>query len=176
MRPEPPAGYKEWIEKAVYHYIEMSIEAGSTDETLNDQVQSLCDKELLISSEIYKWALQQIINISNQKSSGARRMDLATLRIPVKATPISLCPETLYHASLCSYAVNSCSKTSEVHGFLRQNGHKLQEASLSPQTEAMDQYLIAKNGSTIYVAFQSKSTLTQWKKKHCSFEEGIVVR
>ena len=83
---------------------------------------------------------------------------------------------TLYHASLGCYIVNTCSDTNyEIFG-LTTPGHQFEEASMSirgMQKAYVDRYMIAKHADdTYFVAFQSEHVLAAWKNKYASFTDG----
>ena len=172
-RPDPPDNINDCIEKAIHYHIETSYEAGIPVETLKEQVQTLNDPECLITAETCRWALKEIDTVwKNGRSS--KCMALLPKELSLRAVqPPSLSPFLLYHALLCSKAVSTCSNTKAVHDFFSQVGHKLEEASLSLRGENVNQYMMAKNGDTFYIAFQSEASITQWLSVHNTFEEGM---
>ena len=139
-------------------------------------MQTLNDPECLITAETCKWALKEIdVMWRNGKSSKC----MAILPRDCSPRPMeipSLSPFLLYHALLCSKAVSTCSSTKAVHDFFTQVGHKLEEASLSPKGKNVNQYMMAKNGDTFYLAFQSEVSITRWLSIHNTFEEGIAIQ
>ena len=174
-RPDPPDNIHDCIEKAIHYHIETSYGAGIPVEALKEQMQTLNDPECLITAETCKWALKEIEATCtwwNGKCSKCMAA-LPSDRSPRATKAPSLSPFLLHHALLCSKAVSTCSSTKAVHDFFTQVGHKLEEASLSPKSSNVDQYMMAKNGGTFYLAFQSEASITRWLSIHNTFEEGI---
>ena len=138
-------------------------------------MQTLSDPECLISAETCKWALKEI-DVAWKNGKVPKCMALVpAASMAREAEPPVLSPSLLYHALLCSKAVTTCSNTSGVHDFFCQVGHKLEEASLSTQGNDVNKYMMAKNGDTFYLAFQSEMSITQWLSVHNTFEEGKKV-
>ena len=171
-RPDPPDNINDCIEKAIHYHIETSYGAGIPAEMLKEQMQTLNDPECLIPAETCKWALKEIDTVwKNGKSSKCMAVLPRDPLLRAMETP-PLSPFLLYHALLCSKAVSTCSSTKAVHDFFTQVGHKLEEASLSPKGTNVNQYMMAKNGDTFYLAFQSEASITRWLAVHNTFEEG----
>ena len=85
--------------------------------------------------------------------------------------------DTVYHAGICSLAVNDVKECDpgNYQKFFQKNplipGHDFQEVSISKSKK--DRYLIARQGeSTVYIAFQSEPCIQQWPKLFRSFSEG----
>lgn len=175
-RPDPPGDLHSYIEKALRYHIETSYEAGIPAETLKEQMQILNDPECLVSEETCKWALKEVDAICKQDRSSSRCMAISPMRSPKANLPIpSPSPSILYHALLCCTAVNTASSTRALHDFFSKIGHQLQEASLSPQSNNINQYMMAKNGDTFYLAFQSEPSIARWLSCHNTFEEGTAI-
>ena len=173
-RPDPPDNTQDLIEKAIHYHIETAHEAGISVETVKEEMQSLSDPECLISAETCKWALKEIDSIWKNGKSSKSMAVVPRASLPRVIKDPSLPPPLLYHALLCSKAVTTCSSTKGVHEFFSQVGHKLEEASFSPQGSNVNPYIMAKNGNTFYLAFQSEVSITRWLDIHNTFEEGIL--
>ena len=136
-------------------------------------MQILNDPECLITAETCKWALKEIDAVWKNGKTPKCMAVLPRDPSPRAMEAPSLSPFLLYHALLCSKAVSTCSSTRAVHDFFTQVGHKLEEASLSPKGTNVNQYMMAKNGDTFYLAFQSEASITRWLSVHNTFEEGM---
>ena len=174
--PDPPDGLNTVIERTLQNYIETSLEASLTADAIRDQLNEL---DSLLDLDMLAWALLELDNIvKRQAPPVAEGKEIAPvvqeIASPIEAGAPPLTSSILYHASLVCQAVNTCGNTRSVQEFLKQENHELHEASLSQplHNDDIDRYLIAKNGSTIYVAFQSKPSLKSWQKQYKSFEEG----
>lgn len=175
--PDPPDGLNTVIERTLQNYIETSLEASLTADTIQEHLNEL---ESLLDSDMLAWALAELNNIvKRQAPPHAEGKEIApVVQVQEIASPEAGAPpltsSILHHASLVCQAVNTCGNTRSVQEFLKQENHELREASLSQplHDDDIDRYLIAKNGSTIYVAFQSKASLKSWQEKYKSFEEG----
>jgi len=126
----------------------------------------------LVSGEVFEWALgeasvtTQAICLPQLSGSSNKEVTLPPL----------FCKETLYHASLCCYTVCTCDANTYKDFFNKDlPNHNLEEVSrsLSRDREQVDRYLIARQGKTYYVAFQSEPLLVQWLN-FTSFQEGIL--
>ena len=176
--PDPPDGLNTVIERTLQNYIETSFEASLTARTIRGQLNEL---DSLLDSDMLAWALQELDNIvKRQAPPDTQGKEIAPINVvqeitsPTEVGAPPLSPSILYHASLVCHAVNTCGNSRSVQEFLKQENHELREASLSQALliDDIDQYLIAKNGSTLYVAFRSKASLNSWQKRYKSFEEG----
>lgn len=174
----PPEGLKTVIERTLQNYIETSLEANLKSKTIREHLNELGP---LLSSEMLAWVLEELDNIVKRQAPPKALEINPTPKVQeiisppvVGAAPLS--PSILYHASLVCHAVNAFGDTSSVQEFLRQEKHELREASFSLQfpKDDVDRYLITKNGSTIYVAFRSKSTLRSWQTRYKSFTQGVL--
>ena len=178
--PDPPDGLNTVIERTLQNYIETSLEASLTADTIQEHLNEL---ESLLDSDMLAWALSELKNIvKRQAPADAEGKEIAPIvqvqeiASPLEASAPPLTSSILHHASLICQAVNTCGNTRSVQEFLKQENHELHEASLSQPLydDDIDRYLIAKNGSTIYVAFRSKTSLKSWQEKYKSFEEGKI--
>lgn len=169
----PPEGLTTVIERTLQNYVETSLEAGVDSQILKEHLSELGS---LITSDMLAWVLQELDRIVKQQSppeiSDAVVKEIVSLS---DDGPAPLTPSILYHASLVSHAVISCGNTHLLHEFLnKQEKHQLSEASLSlaVPNDDLDRYLIARDGSVIYVAFRSKTSLRNWQSRYKSFEQG----
>ena len=163
------------IQAELRNFIKTCVQSGIRSEQLKEELSGLYSSELLISEDMYKWALQlasdeystiSIIASSSEQESEPRS----------KVQPL-FSKETLYHAGLCCCATSTCDAAT-YKDFFKREGHSLEEASISRMPEIdqkkIDRYLIARQGKTYYVAFQSKPHLSQWANEHLSFKEGTL--
>jgi hypothetical protein len=178
---DPPDGLNTVIERTLQNYIETSLEASLTADTIQEHLNEL---ESLLDSDMLAWALLELDSIvKRQAPPDAEGKEVAPIvqvqeiASPLEAGAPPLTPSILHHASLVCQAVNTCGNTRSVQEFLKQENHEIHEASLSQPLydDDLDRYLIAKNGSTIYVAFRSKASLKSWQQKYKSFEEGKLI-
>lgn len=177
-RPEAPQeSIHECIKSAVQEYVKTALKPDRGREramTIQKQMQSLC-YDLLIPSCLQNMVLEQVEQISKELmiASAVSIPKHPDQRQSVEARPPLFGKNTLYHASVCCHALSTCD-SKNVQAFLRGrvSGHRLEEISISEDQEGVDCYLIAKEKSTLYVAFQSEVTLSAWIKKYSSFDEG----
>ena len=159
------------IKATLQHYISISLQGGASADDVKKVLSTMYVTDVLVSGEVYEWALDEVSvtaqAICLQPLSGSSDKE-------GKLPPL-FCKETLYHASLCCYAV--CTRDANTYkDFFKKDfpNHNLEEVSLSlsRDREEVDRYLIAKHGKTYYVAFQSEPLLAQWLN-FSSFEEGM---
>ena len=182
LMQNPPEGLKSVIERTLQNYIETSLEASVAPRIIKEQLNELCKKHSLISSEMLTWALREHEKLVKRKSpTTIQGTEVAQVPQEIASAkeigaPL-LSPSVLYHASLVCEAVNTCVSTKSVHEFLKKEGHELHEVSFSLPNDDIDRYLVAiakreDSHSVIYVAFRSKPALKSWLSQHKSFEEG----
>ena len=105
-------------------------------------------------------------------------MDQALSTSPLpdqKIEPPLFTKDTLYHANLCCYIVNTCNDLNYEMFELNSTGNMLEEATMSirgMQKAYVDRYMIARRGDTYLVAFQSERTMCAWSNKYTSFTDG----
>ena len=158
------------IKETVQEFIETSLRAGASENEVKKVLSELYSSDLLLSEDIYKWVLSEV-------STAAQAVCLEQTSTTSEKLPPLFCKETLYHASLCCYAVSTCDANTYQKFFNKDfPNHSLEEASLSrsQDREQVDRYLIARHDKTYYVAFQSKPLLAQWPK-FTSFQEGTCI-
>ena len=159
------------IKATLQHYISISLQGGASADDVKKVLSTMYVTDVLVSGEVYEWALDEVSvtaqAICLQPLSGSSDKE-------GKLPPL-FCKETLYHASLCCYAL--CTRDANTYkNFFNEDfpSHHIEEVSLSlsQDQEEVDRYLIAKCGKTYYVAFQSEPLLAQWLK-FTSFQEGM---
>ena len=164
------------IKECIEHYIETTLKAGSVKpEELQEEMHSLCHRDLLVPSSIRAWVLEQVEETNKKLLSTIAVPDSPSQSDPV-AEPKLFCKDTLYHASMCCQVSSSCTPQNFKTFLNRQSpGHTLEEVSMSmPQDEEKNVggFLIAKRKNTIYIAFQGNPTLSWWLKNPASFDDG----
>ena len=142
----------------------------SPDDTRKGLVKIYCN-ELLLSKEVYEWALEKIALIPQPSLSSSpdssEEEQVTQLQLPL------FCEDTVYHASLCCLAV-STKDVINFKGFFDREypNHHFEEASLSKLSDSIDQYLIARKGNTYFIAFRSEPSFSEWPKLFKSIEDG----
>ena len=161
------------IKAVVREYITESLQLGTTKEHIESYLQELHRKEFLLSEPLYEWALQLLAELFEKAAvdkSGYEAISPSETKEPL------FCKDTVYHASICSRAINECDAGNYLKFFKTKEkvpGHSFQEVSISRSKQ--DCYLIARQGeSTFYFAFQSESDLSKWPKLFKSFSEGKI--
>ncbi len=161
------------IQGAVQDFIENCSRSGASRQAIEAELRELYSKDLLVSNDMYQWALKEVES-SVAADKGASTESSSSDDAKSSAPPL-FCKDTLYHASLCCFAVSTCDAAT-YQGFFNKDypSHCLEEVSLSRSEgrEDVDRYLITRQGSTYYVAFQSEPQLSLWPETFTSFEEG----
>jgi len=155
------------IKAVVREYVTESQQSGSTKEHVEGHLQDRCD--FLLSEPICKWALQLVAETFEK--TAVDELSCEPLSPSEPSGPL-FCKDTVYHASICSRAVNE-SDAGDYLKFFKTKipGHSFQAISISRSNQ--DHYLIARQGeSTYYFAFQSEPDLSKWPKLFKSFSEG----
>ncbi len=165
------------IQGAVQDFIENSSRSGAGRQAIEAELREVYSKDLLVSNDMYQWALKEVES-SVPADKGASTESSSSPDDAKSSVPPLFCKDMLYHASLCCFAVSTCD-VATYQGFFNKDypSHCLEEVSLSrsKDREDVDRYLIAKQGSTYYVAFQSEPQLSLWPEKFTSFEEGVFL-
>ena len=157
----------DMIKAVVREYVTESQQSGSTKEHIEGHLQRRSD--FLLSEPIYKWSLQLVAETFEKTAVDELNSEPLS---PSKPSGLLFCKNTVYHASICSRAINE-SNTSDYLKFLKDKfpGHSFQAVSISRSKH--DRYLIARQGeSTYYFAFQSEPDLSKWPQLFKSFSEG----
>lgn len=161
------------IKGNIQQFIETGLRAGASKDDVKKVLSEMYSSDVLINGDIYEWALSEVSTTAQavclQQTSGPSDEK--------EKLPPLFCKETVYHASLCCYAVSTCDANTYQKFFSKDfPNHNLEEASLSRSRdrERVDRYLIARHDKTYYVAFQSEPLLAQWPK-FTSFQEGTCI-
>ena len=159
------------IKTVVREYITESQQSGSTEEHIEGHLQELHRRDFLLSEPMYEWARQSVSEVFEEAAvdeSSCEPLSPSEVKEPL------FCKDTVYHASICSRAINECDAGNYQMFFKTKEkvpGHSLQEVSISRSKQ--DRYLIARQSeSTFYFAFQSEPDLSKWPKLFKSFNEG----
>ena len=157
----------DMIKVAVREYVTESQQLGSTKEHVEGHLQRRSD--FLLSEPVYKWALQLVAETFEKTAVDELSCEPLS---PSEPSGSLFCKDTVYHASICSRAINECDAGDYLKFFkTKVPGHSFQAVSISRSKQ--DRYLIAQQGeSTYYFAFQSEPDLSEWPKLFISFSEG----
>ena len=157
----------DMIKAVVREYVTESQQSGSTKEHIEGHLQHRSD--FLLSEPIYKWS-EQLVDETFEKTA-VDELSSEPFSPSEPSGPL-FCKDTVYHASICSRAINE-SDAGDYLKFLKTKvpGHSFQAVLISRYKQ--DYYLIAQQGeSTYYFAFQSEPDLSKWPKLFKSFSEG----
>ena len=157
----------DMIKAVVREYVTESQQSGSTKEHVEGHLQNRSD--FLLSELICKWALQLVAKTFEK--TAVDELSSEPLSPSEPSEPL-FCKDTVYHASICSRAINE-SDAGDYLKFFKSKvpGHSFQAVSISRSKQ--DHYLIARQGeSTYYFAFHSEPDLSKWPKLFKSFGEG----
>ena len=176
-----PELFYQCVQNAIQQAIEKALKVGNEEKMIKNQLWILCHKDFDVPSNLRDWAMQEVEDICKRTVASMNLNPTLITQCPAslpkkEEDPPLFSKDTLYHASLCCHAVSACTAVNyEI--FLNSKSHRLEEASMSisqyKESENVDRYIIAKCGNTIYVAFQSESTLTDWmNSSYSSFTDG----
>lgn len=159
------------VKGIIEDFIKRSTQSSISKEEIKKSLFSVYGTELLLSKEVYGWALEKVASTPSVavKSSPDSPEEDKEIEKPL------FCEDTVYHASLCCVAVSTKDATNYKKFFDRDYpNHQFEEASLSisRDKENVDRYLIAKKGKTYFIAFQSEPKFSQWPQLFLSFEHG----
>ena len=161
------------IKAAVREYITESQQSGSTKEHIEGHLQELHRRDFLLSESLYEWARQLVSEVFEE---GAVDESSCEPLSPSESREPLFCKDAVYHASICSRAINECDAGNYLKFFKTKEkvpGHSFKGVSISRSKQ--DRYLIAQQGeSTFYFAFQSEPALSKWPKLFKSFSEGKI--
>ena len=162
------------IKAVVREYITESQQSGSTKEHIEGHLQELHRRDFLLSEPIYEWARQLVSEMFEEAAvdeSSCEPLSPSESREPL------FCKDTVYHASICSRAINECDAGNYQKFFKTKEkvpGHSFKEVSISRSKQ--DRYLVARQGeSTYYFAFQSEPDHSKWPNLFKSFSEGKIL-
>ena len=170
------------IKFKVESFIKTSVESGVTKIDLYRKLHLLCYETFTIPPRLCDWVLETLEKntatkpkppVSEASSSQVAKREAVPEPLPPLPTPEL--KDLIYNSSLCCQAVSSCTIANYKKFFSEKNSrHKFEEISMSisEDREEVDRYLIATQGQTIYVAFQSEPTIQKWMEDFSSFSEG----
>ena len=171
------------VKAAIQEFITKSHQSGNTQEHVEQSMQDLHKMHLhfIRDPKIHQWAQELAAKTYSQSlptSDGLMDTTKAQAQPSVSdETHPLFSKDTVYHASICSLAVNDvkeCDPGNYQKFFQKSpaiHGHDFQQVSISRSKK--DRYLIARQGeSTVYIAFQSEPCIQQWPKLFRSFSEG----
>ena len=162
------------IKVAVREYITESQQSGSTKEHIEGHLQELHRNDFLLSELMYEWARQLVTEVFVEAAVSESSCEPLS---PSETKEPLFCKDTVYHASICSRAINECDAGNYLKFFKTKEkvpGHSFKEISISRSKQ--DRYLIAQQGeSTFYFAFQSEPDLSMWPKLFKSFNKGKIL-
>ena len=162
------------LKDAIQDFIKRSIQSGMEHDEVRCALNKVYSSELLFSNEVYEWALERLSSIPQLI---CRASPDSPEEQPKSEMPL-FCEDTVYHSSLCCYAV-STRDSSNFKDFFNRNIplHCFEEASISVSRdrEDVDRYVIARKGKTYFIAFLSEPKYSQWPKMFESFEHGELI-
>ena len=165
----------------VKRYITNSQLSGASLAEVQENLQQLRQKKILITESVLRWATETAIAVFSEAKESSQHNG-ADISSPLEVSEPLFCKDTVYHASLCCQAVSSCTAGDYQKFFKNKElvpGHLFDAISISrPRHDSSlrEQYLIAKQGeSTYYIAFQSETDLREWPKKCTSFIQGQCI-
>ena len=163
--------YKGHIVKgAIQDFLEKGDQSGVDHEEIRKALAKVYGTELLLSKEVYEWGLEKLAAIPQVSSSASP----ASSEDEQKTEQPLFCDDTVYHASLCCYAVNTRDSRNFKDFFKDFPSHCFDEASISVSRDRkdVDRYAIARKGKTYFISFLSEPKFSQWPELFESFEDG----
>ena len=150
------------IKEQVQQFIGKSLESGLSISQVKSEINALCFKELVVPTILVDSVQEEF----EEKSLKCMlKSALSEETVSAKCTSheeetIVFSKDTLYHAGLCCEAVSLHQRENDVKMFFQSKSpmHSLEEISFS-QNSLTKPYLIAKQGTTIYVAFRGETQL-----------------
>ena len=147
-------------------------------ETIKEQLQALYSKDFQISKEMYL-KVQQLASEEYAKTKltlKATSMNTSASGKTAVAVEPLFCKDTIYHASICSQAISTCTAGDYQKFFKNKElvpGHAFKAVSFSRSRN--ESFLIAqKDESMFYFAFKGRLSLSDWAKDYKSFNEGKI--
>ena len=162
------------IKGTIHGFIESALKTQS-DSIVHKQMWHLCYKSFEIPTQLRDWAIEEVDKVARSMTKEEPKPCPPPAQ---KESEPLFTKDSLYHASVCCHIVSTCS-TANFRKVLSGAGHNLDEVSMSisQDHENVDRYLIAKQGSTVYMAFQSEPTISKWMKcNYTSFSNGKLLR
>ena len=159
------------VKGVIQDYIERSVQSKLACAEIRQGLEMVYGTELLFSKEVYEWALEKLASIpqvSLNESTDSPEEEQES-EVPL------YCEDTVFHASLCCYAVGT-RDSSNYRDFFDKDFpcHHFDEVSISiaRDREDVDRYLIARKDKTYFISFLSEPKFSQWPELFKSFEHG----
>lgn len=148
-------------------FIEKSLEAGLPVDKIKSEIHALCYKEMVIPSILLEWVNDEFEerSLKHAEMNSHSKENACAMAKPHINEHLLFNKDTLYHAGLCCQAISSCSREHDIKVFFQTGSpmHSLQEISFSTSSN-IKPYLIAKQGTKIYIAFQSEKCISKLKE------------
>ena len=159
------------VKGVIQNYIERGVQSELARTEIVQGLEMVYGTELLFSKEVYEWALEKLASIPQVSLNGSPDSPEEE-----KESEVPLfCEDTVYHASLCCYAVGTRDSSNYKDFFDKDFPcHKFDEVSISiaRDKEDVDRYLIARKGRTYFISFLSEPKFSQWPELFTSFDHG----
>ena len=173
------------IKFKISKFIMISTGNSVNGKEIYEKLSHLCYVTFTVPSRLCSWVMEEVEKVAAPKltlpkadnADSSKEANPKVVAEPLPPLPCPVIKELLYYSSLCCYAVSTCSVANYRKFFANQaNPHSFDEISMSvsQDIDEVDRYLIAVQGQTIYVAFQSEPTIQDWMTKYSSFSEGIL--
>jgi hypothetical protein len=160
-----PENLTKVTQDAIHSAITAAVLKTEDVNLIRDQMYDLCHTTFDVPADLTDWAKEQVEEECKRMTKKSEDPKPTSAPAPCE-TPL-FNKDTLYHASLCCQAVGN--KKVQYKKFLNEQGHTLKEVSMS--SEDQNNVLIAKQGNTVYFAFESEPSLSKWRKYE-SFSKG----
>ena len=172
----------EMEKAALQEFVVKCHQSGNTQKHVEQSLQELHKMFFIRDLAIHQWAQDLTAETYSQSLPTSHCImdaseDQAQPSGSEEETHPLFSKDTVYHAGICSLAVNDVKECDpgNYQKFFQKNplirGHDFQQVSVSKSKN--DRYLIARQGeSTVYIAFQSEPCIQQWPKLFRSFSEG----
>jgi hypothetical protein len=154
------------IKDVIQQFLKKCIKYNISRDEIMTCFSDVYSTELLLNKKLYEWALEEIAAIPDPSSNGSPQAS----EKEIESVKPLFCEDTVYHASLCCYAVGT-KDLANYKKFFSDFKHQFEELSLSRSCDDVDRYIIARKGKTYFVAFLSEPTFSGWAK-YKSFEHG----
>ena len=157
------------IKEQIQQFIEKSLDTGLPINKVESEINDLCFKAAVVPSILLDWVKDEFEEKSLKRSENNceihSKEGVCAKFQTYNHEPLLFSKDTLYHAGLCCEAVNSCQRATDVKNYFQTKSprHSLEEISISESSEVTP-FLIAKQGKTIYVAFQSETLISNLKE------------
>ena len=155
---------------AIREYVKQSLQVGASVKDMQEELQKL-HADFLIPKTIYEWAKEIVSELYAESLVFDENSDA---QVQNESHDVLFCKDTVYHAGICSLALNTCDAGNYQKFFKDKQkvpGHSFQALSISRSKH--NRYLIARQGSsTHYFAFESLPNFSQWPQQFKSFGHG----